>query len=89
MIWTITSEKKSVRFGMVSHLEEFGAGARRAEAKNSSKCGGRGFYAAVFSANISTGLLLPNVRIGLLLLQIKCSASFLFKSSTLRKVSQS
>ena len=67
---------------MASHLEGFGAGARRAEAKKPSKCD-RGFYADSFSANSSTGLLLPSVRIGLLLLQIKCSVSFLFKSSTL------
>ena len=73
---------------MVSHLEGFGAGARRAEATKPSKCGGRR-YAAMCSASISAGLLLPRVFIGLLLLQIKCIASFLFRSSTLRNVSQS
>lgn len=46
-------------------------------------------YAASFSLSSSDGLLSRSVRIGLLLLQSRCCASFRFRSSTLRNFSQS
>ena len=65
-------EKERSRYGIA-----FG-GLPSREARKPTKCGGSPIllYAASFSASSSFGLLLFKVRMGLLLLQIRCWASF-------------
>lgn len=69
---------KKKGLGTVSHFWGFLASALRAPAQKTPKMQrlASGSYAASFSARNSFGLLFFRVRMGLLLFQIKCCASF-------------
>ena len=60
--------------------------SRRRSGEASKRGGGQ---AVSFSLRSRIGLFPPSVRMGLLLLHVRCSLSFSFSSSTLRNLSQS